>query len=84
MTLYAHLLHFPPLYITILKVVLNIKNIYKHLSEFNFHNIVLIQKVSKRDHGFHVCMVGALLLPCATFDDDMVFAFELVHSVPAR
>ena len=28
--------------------------------------------------GFHVCMVGALLLLCAVFDDDSTFARSLL------
>ena len=48
---------FPTFILTTLYAVLNIKNIYKHLSEFNFHNIVLIQKVSKSNHGVS-CMHG--------------------------
>ena len=56
------------------------KNIYKHLSEFNFHNIVLIQKISKKKTimGFHVCMVGPLLLLRVDFDDDSVLAKSLL------
>ena len=55
------------------------KNIYKHLSEFNFHNVVLIKKkYQKAIMGFHVCMVGALLLLRAAFDDDTELAWSLI------
>ena len=39
-----------------------------------FHNIVLIQKYQKAIIRFHVCMVGALLLLNAAFDDDLALA----------
>ena len=37
-----------------------------------------MQKVLKRIMGFHVCMVGALLLLRAAFDDDSVLAWSLL------
>ena len=57
------------------------KNIYKHLSEFNFNNIVLIQKVIM---GFHVCMVGVLLLLRVTFDDDSALVRYLLLNLFTR
>ena len=34
--------------------------------------------------GFHVCMVGALLLPCADFDDDFVLAQSFLLNLFTR
>ena len=34
--------------------------------------------------GFHVCMVGALLLLCATLDDDSALARSLVLNLFTR
>ena len=50
----------------------------KHLSKFNFYNIILIQKVSKSDHGVS-CMHGRnfTFTPCG-FDDDSALARSLL------
>ena len=34
--------------------------------------------------GFHVCMVGALLLLCVAFDDDSALAWSLLSNLFAR
>ena len=34
--------------------------------------------------GFHICMVGALLLICATFDDDFALARSLLLNLFTR
>ena len=34
--------------------------------------------------GFHVCMVGALLLLCAAFDDDSVLTWSLLLNLLTR
>ena len=34
--------------------------------------------------GFHVCMVGALLLRCETFDDDSALAWSLLLNLFTR
>ena len=60
------------------------QNIYKHLSEFDFHSIVLIQKYQKAIMGFHVCMVGALLLLSVAFDDDSALAQSLLLNLFTR
>ena len=42
------------------------------------------KSIKKRSWGFHVCMVGALLLLCATFDDDSALAQSLLLNLFTR
>ena len=83
MTLYPFASFLIFIYYDIISVI-NIKNIYKHLSKFNFHNIVLIQKVSKKIMRFHVCMVRALLLLRAAFYNDSALARSLLLNLFTR